>query len=96
MFEEDLAARGIGGLAGVAISSVGITLADVESIVSIVCSIVGLLFTISMVLVIPVIKKIIAAKKDGKVTIDEVEDIVDTAKQGLEELNNEIDTIKKK
>lgn len=87
--------KGLGGLFGVFVSSTGISVGEIESIVSIVCSIIGLLITIAFVVVIPVVKKIIAAKKDGKITADEVEDILDTVQNGLEQTKNEIDKMKK-
>ena len=87
--------KGLGGLIGIIVSSTGITAGEIESIVSIVCSIIGLLITIAFVVVIPVIKKIIAAKKDGKITTDEVEDILDTVQNGLEQTKDKIDKMKK-
>lgn len=87
--------KGLGGLIGIIVSGTGITAGEIESIVSIVCSIIGLLITIAFVVVIPVVKKIIAAKKDGKITADEVEDILDTVQNGLEQTKDEIDKMKK-
>ena len=87
--------KGLGGVIGIIVSSTGITAGEIESIVSIVCSIIGLLITIAFVVVIPVIKKIIAAKKDGKITTDEVEDILDTVQNGLEQTKDKIDKMKK-
>lgn len=92
---EESIQKGLGGLAGVIVSSTGITVGEIESIVSIICSIVGLLITIIFVVVIPVIKKVIAAKKDGKITEDEIEDIIDTVQNGLQQTKDEIDKMKK-
>ena len=78
-----------GGLIGTSICGIAITTAttQLQEVVSIVCTIIGLLITIITTIVIPVVKKYINAKKDGKVTIDEVEDIVDTLKDGIDKVN---------
>ena len=97
MFTEDNIKQGVGGLLGVVLSSLGIGLGDVEAIVSIVCSIVGLIITVTFAVIIPVVKKIIAAKKnDGKIDLDEAADIVETLEQGLKDAKSDIDKTKKK
>lgn len=76
------------GTAGTILSSAGITSAqEVESITSIVCTLLGLLITITSCLIIPLIKKIIRARKDGVVTPDEVNDIIDTLDEGLKKVD---------
>ena len=60
---------------------------DIESITSIVCTIIGLLITITSCVIIPVAKKILAAKKDGKITPDEATNILDTLDKGLKDLD---------
>lgn len=85
------------GIVGTLMSSVGLTAtAEVEQIVSIVCTILGLLITIISCVVIPVIRSVIKAKADGKITTDEVNDIIDTADKGISEVKDEIDKINKK
>lgn len=74
------------GLFGTALSASGLALGDIEQIVSIVCSILGLLITITGVIVIPVLRKVKAAKADGKITLDEVQDILDEAKDGVDKI----------
>ena len=97
MFNEENIKQGLGGFFGVILSSLGIGLGDVESIVSIVCSVVGLLITVTFAVIIPVVKKIIAAKKnDGKIDLDEAADIVETLEQGLKDAKSDIDKTKKK
>lgn len=78
---------GIIGLTGSLISLTGINMGEIESIVSIVCGIVGLFITIMGVIVIPVWKKIRDAKKDGKIEPEEVEDIVNTLKNGMDKID---------
>lgn len=78
----------VGGTLGTCVSAFGISYSttQLESIISIICTILGLLITIITTLVIPVAKKIRDAKKDGKVTLEELEDIVDTTKDGIEKI----------
>ena len=97
MLNEENVKQGLGGLCGVILSSLGIGLGDIEAIVSIVCSVVGLLITIVFAVIIPVVKKVIAAKKnDGKIDLDEAADIVDTLEQGLKDVKSDIDKKNKK
>ena len=80
--------KGAGGLFGTMLSAMGISSTqDIESITSIVCTIIGLLITITSCVIIPVSKKIIQAKKDGKITPDEATDIIDTLDNGLKDLD---------
>lgn len=79
----------IGGICGTLISSAGL-LADIESIISIVCAVVGLVITIVTCVVIPVWKKVRDAKKDGAIDPDEAEDIANTMKDGIDRINDDI------
>ena len=60
---------------------------DIESITSIVCTIIGLLITITSCVIVPVAKKILQAKKDGKITPDEATDILDTLDKGMKDFD---------
>lgn len=77
-----------GGVFGTVLSAVGagIAVTDIQAIVSIIATVIGLIITIISSVVIPVIKKYIKAKEDGKVTAEEVLDIVETAEAGLKEV----------
>ena len=80
--------KGAGGLFGTMLSAMGISSTqDIESITSIVCTIIGLLITITSCVIIPIAKKILSAKKDGKITPDEATDILDTLDKGLKDLD---------
>lgn len=97
MFTEENIKQGLGGCCGVVLSSLGIGLGDIEAIVSIICSVVGLFITITFTVIIPVVKKIIAAKKnDGKIDLDEAADIIETLEQGLKDAKSDIDKTKEK
>ena len=74
-----------GALIGNVVATVG-WLQDMENIVSIVCCIVGLVITVITCVIIPVWKKILDAKKDGKITPDELGEIADTLQEGTDKI----------
>ena len=92
---DNLVERGLCGMLGVALSASSLvdppdTLQRMDLITSIICSVLGLLFTVTTVIVIPVVKKIIKAKKnDGKIDLDEAEDIVNTLKDGIDKMDKD-------
>lgn len=77
----------LGGIFGSALSSAA-WLADMESIVSMVCAILGIIITVTTCCIIPLWKKIRDAKKDGAITPEEAEDIAKTAKDGIDIIEN--------
>ena len=74
-----------GALIGNVVATVG-WLQDMENIVSIVCCIAGLVITVITCVIVPVWKKILDAKKDGKITPDELEEIADTRQEGIDKI----------
>ena len=78
----------IGGTIGTIISStgIGLSLEQLDRILSIVCSITGLLVAIISCIVIPLIRWWKKAKADGKITQEEIE-------EGKEILNEGIDAV---
>lgn len=83
-----------GALIGNVIATAG-WLQDMENIVSIVCCILGLIITFITCVIVPVWKKILEAKKDGKITPDELGEIADTLQDGLEKIDPNLDKDKK-
>ena len=77
-----------GALIGNVVATVG-WLQDMENIVSIVCCIVGLVITVITCVIVPVWKKILEAKKDGKITPDELGEIADTLQDGINSIKTE-------
>lgn len=77
-----------GALIGNAVTTAG-WLQDMENIVSIVCCIAGLLITIVTCVIVPLWKKIKEAKSDGKITPDELQEITDTLKDGLDKIKKD-------
>lgn len=77
-----------GAICGNVMSALGIVMSttDLSQIVSIVCTIVGTIITIVSALVIPVWKSIRKAKEDGRIDPDEVQDIIDVTKEGLDKI----------
>ena len=71
-----------GAIIGNALATAG-WLQDMENIVSIICCILGLIITFITCVIVPVWKKILEAKKDGKITPDELGEIADTLQDGV-------------
>ena len=74
-----------GAIIGNTIATAG-WLQDMENIVSIVCCIAGFLITLITCVIVPIWKKIIEAKKDGKITPDELGEIADTLQDGIDQI----------
>lgn len=80
----------LAGLTGTTISGTGIATATAqwEQYISIILTIVGFLITITTTIIIPVIKHFQEAKKDGKITPDEIEEGVKIIENGIENLKD--------
>lgn len=78
----------IGALVGNALA-VGGLLADLESIVSIICCIAGFLITFVTCVIVPVWKKIRKAKEDGKIEPDELNEIAGTLQDGIDHIRKD-------
>ena len=86
MNSKDITKMGCGAF-GTLLSAMGISnTQDIESITSIICTILGFLITLTSCVIIPVAKKIIKAKADGKITNKEATDILDTLDRGLKDI----------
>lgn len=77
-----------GAMIGNAVTTAG-WLQDMENIVSIVCCIAGLIITLITCVIVPVWKKIAEAKSDGKITPDELQEIADALKDGIDDIKKE-------
>lgn len=78
----------IGALLG-NVLAVGGWLADLESIVSIVCCVAGFLITFVTCVVVPVWKKIREAKEDGELSPDELNEIAGTLQDGIDHIRKD-------
>ena len=85
----------VGGLFGTSMSAVGTALqtSEVMQIISLAITIVGGI--ISMI-VIPLLNWYREAKKDGKITVDEIDEGVNTLQEGLNGVKNIVDENKDK
>lgn len=84
----------VGGTVGTMISALAINvdnLRSIESIVAIVCTSLGLLITIITSLIIPLVKWYARSKKDGKISVDEVVDGVETLRDGLKDIQDKLE-----
>ena len=77
-----------GAIIGNVVATAG-WLQDMENIVSIVCCIAGFLITLVTCVIVPLWKKMQSAKEDGKLTPDELQDIADTLKDGIDQIKKD-------
>lgn len=80
----------IGGVSGSAVSFLGLSLEDADHIVGIVCGVVGLIITIVSTVIVPLLRRIKKAKADGKITLDEVSDIIENTTEDIKKVNDNI------
>ena len=84
----------VGGTVGTMVSALSINVDDlhsIESIVAIVCTVLGLLITIITSLIIPLCRWYAQSKKDGKISADEVVEGAETLKNGLQDIQNKLE-----
>ena len=80
----------IGGVSGSAVSFLGLSLEDADHIVGIICGVVGLIITIISTIILPLLRRIKKAKADGKITFDEVADIIENTTEDIKKVNDNI------
>ena len=83
------------GVVGTAISAAGTGLAisEVQAIISIVITIAGFIISVLIPLVMKLIHKIKEAKKDGKLSKEELNDITSTVKEIVDESSKVIEEV---
>ena len=88
------------GLIGTVLSATGAGLSvnEVQAIVSIIITVLGFIISVILPLIFKLVKQIRDAKKDGKVSIEEIQDMTKTGKEIIDETTKFIDeqTSKKK
>lgn len=89
------------GICGTVVSATGtgitqISINELQSIVGIIVTIAGFVISVLIPLVMKLVKKIKAAKADGKITKDEIEDITSTVKEIVDKTTEVADDISKK
>ena len=91
MHEDQIAA----GVLGTAVSAVGagLSVTDLQAIISIIVTIAGFIISVLIPLFAKLYHKIKHAKEDGKIDKEEMEDIMSTGKEILDETKKVIDKI---
>lgn len=88
-----------GGILGTALSGVGagLSLEQLQQIISIVCTCVGAIITIVSCVIIPLIRWYKKAKEDGKITQEEINEAKEIVESGISQLpkNEKSDSNKK-
>lgn len=85
-----------GLITGNVISFLGLSLSanEVDAMLSIACSVIGLLITLTS-LIISIVKWTKKAKEDNKISTDELNELENILNTGLHDLNDKIDDIRK-
>ena len=86
------------GLLGTSISAVGagMSVTELQAIISMIVTVAGFIISVLIHLCVKLYKKIKHAKEDGKIDKEEMEDIVSTGKEILDETKKVIDEVKDK
>lgn len=95
MLPDDKLVYGIIGTA-VSATGAGLSITELQAIISIIITISGFIISVLVPLCIKLYHKIKEAKKDGKITKEEISDGLDTLQEGVEGVKNIVDDTKKK
>ena len=95
MMQEDKIMMGILGTSLSAVGA-GLSVTDVQAIISIIVTVLGFIISVLIPLIIKLVNKIKDARADGKVDKEEMEDIIYTGKEILDETKKVIDEVKDK
>ena len=93
MLQED---KIVYGLLGTAISATGagLSITELQAIISMIITVLGFIISVIVPLVIKLVKKIKTAKQDGKIDKEELQDILSTGKEIVDETGSLIEKIK--
>ena len=80
------------GIAGTVVSAVGasISVTELQAIISIIVTVAGFLLGVVLPWVIKLIQKVREAKKDGVITEEEKDDIINTIGEASKDINEHI------
>ena len=95
MLPDDKIMYGIIGTA-VGATGAGLSVTELQAIISIIVTISGFVISVLIPLIIKLVKKIKAAKEDGKITKEEVDDIASTVKEIVDESSKVIEEVSDK
>ena len=85
------------GVLGTAVGAVGtgLSITELQAIISIIITVSGFIISVVVPLIIKLVKKVKKAKEDGKIDKEELEDIVSTGKEIVDETQKFIEEQKK-
>jgi predicted membrane-bound spermidine synthase len=95
MLPDDKLMMGIIGTA-VSATGAGLSVTDLQAIISIIVTVAGFVISVLIPLIIKLVHKIKEAKADGKIEKEEMEDIISTGKEIVDETKKVIDEVKDK
>lgn len=86
------------GATGTVISAIGagMSVTELQAIVSIIVTVAGFIISVLIPLIVKIINKIKAARADGVITKEEIDDIASTVKEVIDESSKVIEEIKDK
>ena len=86
------------GVVGTAVSATGagLSVTEIQAIVSIVVTVLGFIISVLIPLGIKLFQKIKKAREDGKINKEELNDIIETGKEIVDETKKVVDDIKNK
>ena len=86
------------GIIGTVVSAAGagLSVTEVQAIISIIVTIAGFIISVLIPLIIKLVKKIKAAKEDGKITKEEADDIASTVKEIVDESSKVVEEVSHK
>ena len=92
MMQED---KILVGLLGTSVSAVGagLSVTELQAIISMIVTVAGFIISVLIPLCVKLYKKIKGAKEDGKIDKEEMEDIMSTGKEIVDETKEFIDKI---
>ena len=82
-----------GGIVGTILSGVGagVSLEQIQQIISIICTCVGAIITIVSCIIIPLVRHIKKAKEDGKITKEEIQEGIEIVQNGINSVKDDLD-----
>lgn len=86
------------GLTGTAVSAAGagLSVTELQAIISIIITVLGFIISVLVPLVIKLYNKIKKASEDGKIDKEELDDIIETGKEIVDETKKVVDDVKNK
>ena len=86
------------GIFGTALGAVGagMSVTELQAIISIIVTVAGFIISVLIPLIAKLVKKIKAAKADGKITKEEMDDITSTVKEIVDESGKVISEVSDK